>query len=293
MRCLNCNTLVAPRDPRCMSCGAQCTATVSEQDAARGSSTRVGLIVLAVLFLGIAGYQALESYHILSSYDRTYGRLVRIEKRVGRKSVSYIGTIDFVAKNGTTFQAQINARSMFVGASVPVLYDRNNPNNNRADDTNSLWGFPLAGGGIGFVCLLIGLLTPGGRAAPRAEERARPDAVRPSLASAFAKPISAGPWQTPPVVMQQDPSPRKRGRVVRAFFGAVWVVVFLFASVGVAAVVAGLVSTSAAVGDPELQKQMAEQAGATVGPWVVFGSISLAVLLACLGLLPGTRRTRR
>src|SRR6266540_1463789 len=53
MRCLNCNTVVADTDPVCLSCGAQCTMTVREQEAA---GVPVPFLGLTLMFAGIVGY---------------------------------------------------------------------------------------------------------------------------------------------------------------------------------------------------------------------------------------------
>jgi hypothetical protein len=247
-------------------------------------------LILAVIFLGVAGYLSLESYHILSTYDRAPGHLVKREFVRTGKSVSCIGTITFVVK-GVTYSAQIGgARSMSLGERIYVLYERGSPNNNRADATSTLWGYPLAAGGIGSVLLLIGLCAPGGPA--RTSTRRPPaDPPSPSLSAAFAVPgatrLRTAPLQAPPVYWEE--APRGRSGLVRVFFGGVWVVVFLFVSV----VAAAMIATWGAGDDPELQKQAAQKAGETVGPWVMLGAITLSVVLGSLGLLPGTGRKKR
>jgi len=55
MRCLNCGTIVADCDPRCLSCGAQCTTPVKDQ--ARKPLPIVGLILM---FAGVIGYPLLH-----------------------------------------------------------------------------------------------------------------------------------------------------------------------------------------------------------------------------------------
>jgi hypothetical protein len=45
--------------------------------------------------------------------------------------------------------------------------------------------------------------------------------------------------------------------------------------------------------NPEARQQAVEQAGRVTGPWILLGSIGLAIVFSCLGLLPGTRRRKR
>jgi hypothetical protein len=77
--------------------------------------------------------------------------------------------------------------------------------------------------------------------------------------------------------------------VVRLFIGVLWAVGFFFAC----AVVAAIVASIRAGGDAELQQQLAQRSGETIGPWLLLGSIALPIVLACLGWLPGVRWKRR
>jgi hypothetical protein len=85
---------------------------------------------------------------------------------------------------------------------------------------------------------------------------------------------------------QSERPPRQRSLVVRAFFGFVWAGVFFV----VAATIASLLATMGAGDDPEVRKQLAQEAGQKHGPLLVLGSIVLATGLGWLGWLPGTRR---
>jgi hypothetical protein len=291
MRCLNCNTIVADNDPFCMSCGAQCTTTVREQQNSRGAAAGVACLILGVIFLAIAGYQAFQSYHIVSTYEHATGRLVsKAMVRTGR-SKSCIGTIHFVAADGETYQAEIGgARSMPIGESVNVLYQRDNPSKNRADATSSLWGFPLAGGGIGGFLLLIWMCSP---PMPRSRtSTANPPDIQPgtvSLRTALAVPGAVRPAPSPGILVDYQRPLAERSPLIRTFFGLVWVVGFVFGSV----LIAALLATSGAGDNRELRRQLARQSGETIGPWVLLGSTTSAIVLACLGLLPGTGQKKR
>lgn len=72
-------------------------------------------------------------------------------------------------------------------------------------------------------------------------------------------------------------------------FGVVWAVVFFF----VGAVDSAVWAPRAAGDDAEPQKQLATQAGETVGPWVLLGAIVLPFVLGTLRLLPGVCRKKR
>ena len=76
--------------------------------------------------------------------------------------------------------------------------------------------------------------------------------------------------------------------LARAFFGLLWAAIFFFGSAFVmsAVVIAG-------VTDPQLRTQASRHAGATWGVWLFLGSISLAVVLGGLGVLPGMRSKKR
>ncbi len=87
----------------------------------------------------------------------------------------------------------------------------------------------------------------------------------------------------------QPEPPKGRRWFVRTFFGLVWAVVFFVGAV----VIASLWATTGAGDDPEVRKQLAEEAGRHQGPLLFLGSIFLATLLGVLGWLPGTRRRKR
>jgi hypothetical protein len=78
-------------------------------------------------------------------------------------------------------------------------------------------------------------------------------------------------------------SPRRRGWLVRAFFGVVWAAFFFVGAV----VLASLWATTGAGDDPEVCKQLAEE---VEGPLVLLVSLVLATLLGIPGWLPGTGR---
>jgi hypothetical protein len=88
---------------------------------------------------------------------------------------------------------------------------------------------------------------------------------------------------------EPEHAPKRRSWLVRTFFGIVWAVVFFF----LAAFISALIVNTGAGGDPEVRKQLAEEAGRQQGPWLLLGSIVLATVLGVLGWLPGTRRRSR
>jgi hypothetical protein len=90
----------------------------------------------------------------------------------------------------------------------------------------------------------------------------------------------------PQPICQPERQPRRRGLVVRAFFGFLWAVVF-FAG---AAVLATWLAVHGAADDPEVCNQLAQEAGQKQGPLLLLGSLVLATVLGCLGWLPGTRK---
>lgn len=100
-----------------------------------------------------------------------------------------------------------------------------------------------------------------------------------------------GPSRPRPAPFDSPPEQPPRGRrwFVRTFFGMVWAVVFFIGGV----VVASLWATAGAGDDPELRKQLAEEAGRQQGPLLLLGSLVLATVLGVLGWLPGTRRRKR
>jgi hypothetical protein len=85
---------------------------------------------------------------------------------------------------------------------------------------------------------------------------------------------------------QPEQRPRQCSWAVRAFCGVAWAVVFFI----VAGVVVSLLATQGAGDDPEVRKQLAQEAGRKQGPLLVLGCIVLTTVLGCLGWLPGTRR---
>lgn len=126
------------------------------------SVARIIILVIGLIFLAAAGVMGIESHHISSTYERANGSLIRKQiVRTGR-STSCVGTIAFTASDGQTYHAEIGgAGFMKVGESVKVLYRRDNPSDNRADAPSSLWGFPIAAGGLGAVLMIIWVATPG------------------------------------------------------------------------------------------------------------------------------------
>jgi hypothetical protein len=84
----------------------------------------------------------------------------------------------------------------------------------------------------------------------------------------------------------QDAPRATRGWFLRVIFMVIWAVVFFFTT----AIALSIWSTLQGGDDPAARQQLAEQAGKTVGPWSIPGSIVLAVFLGVLGKLPGTRR---
>lgn len=91
----------------------------------------------------------------------------------------------------------------------------------------------------------------------------------------YAQPMQAVPFEA---------TPQGRGCLIPTISCIVWMVVFFFGSGVAAALIAGL----AGGGDPDLPKQWGEK----LGPWLLLGSIVLAILLSILGVLPGTRHPR-
>jgi hypothetical protein len=76
--------------------------------------------------------------------------------------------------------------------------------------------------------------------------------------------------------------------ILRVFFCLLWAAVFF---VGGTFVMAGIAIHG--ITDAEQQAATSRHAGETWGVWLFFGSIGLASLLSCLGVLPGTRRKKR
>jgi hypothetical protein len=100
-----------------------------------------------------------------------------------------------------------------------------------------------------------------------------------------------GHFRPRPAAFDSPPEQPPKGRrwFVRTFFGMVWAVVFFIGGV----VIASLWATTGAGDDPEVRKQLAEQAGRQQGPLLLLGSLVLATVLGVLGWLPGTRRRSR
>jgi hypothetical protein len=105
---------------------------------------------------------------------------------------------------------------------------------------------------------------------------------------AYGVAVQPAPVQPPPA---RPPGTQGHGVlrfILRAFFCLVWAAVCF---VGGTFVMAALAVHG--ITDPEQQAAASRHAGETWGVWLFFGSIGLAVLLSCLGVLPGTRRKRR
>jgi hypothetical protein len=100
---------------------------------------------------------------------------------------------------------------------------------------------------------------------------------------------TAAPQPPVPVTGKWERPGEPRNGFVRASFGLLWVVVFIF----VTALVSSVIATAGAGDDEQLRKKLAEESGRTVGPWLLLGSIILGSVLSTMGLLPGTRRYKR
>lgn len=76
---------------------------------------------------------------------------------------------------------------------------------------------------------------------------------------------------------------------VRSFACLVWAIVFFF----VAAMAISMWAIRNVGDDPKLRTETINAAADDWSMWILAGSFSLAVVLGCLGLLPGTRRKKR
>lgn len=94
----------------------------------------------------------------------------------------------------------------------------------------------------------------------------------------------------PQLISLPEAAPEPRSGAMRVFFGIVWAIVLFMAIFFAGAIVAAALATQGAGDDPELRKQLMDESGKRVGPWLMMGSFFLAILLASLGRLPGTRR---
>jgi hypothetical protein len=102
--------------------------------------------------------------------------------------------------------------------------------------------------------------------------------------------LSAGAQEpAAPAIVQQVDQPGRRSGFVRTIFAVLWAIAFFL----VTGVVAAMIATHGAGDDPELSKQLAQQSGETVGPWLMLGSIATSAVLGTLGVLPGTRRVKQ
>lgn len=96
---------------------------------------------------------------------------------------------------------------------------------------------------------------------------------------------AAPAWAQP---MQPTPEVRGRGCFLPAIACMVWAVLFFIVS-GVAV---AFMSVRAAGGDEALQQKLSKEWGEKFGPWLLLGSLVLAILLSVIGVLPGTRHPR-
>jgi hypothetical protein len=96
----------------------------------------------------------------------------------------------------------------------------------------------------------------------------------------------AGAPGTTPGEFGADTAPRRRSAILLVILSIVYSVVLFIA----AAVFVSMLSAFRGGDDAELGKRLAREAAEKFGLMMLFGSISLASLLAYLGWLPGTRR---
>jgi hypothetical protein len=141
-------------------------------------------------------------------------------------------------------------------------------------------------GGFGLICVFTGLgllfqKSPPAMAGSSVETPPERPAPRLLVPPQGGQQLIAARYIVP-----EEQAPKQRSAFVRIFFSVVWAVVFFLGT----AVVLSIVAVQRAGEDQELQKQFAEESGRTIGPWALLGSIVLASVLGCKGILPGTRR---
>ena len=248
--------------------------------------------------MGVAGYLALESYHIPSTCETHLGtpRPKKEMKRSGEADELHRHHRLYRRERQPLSRREIGgARSMSIGEprGTSFLYDRDKPEQQSRPTPRLLpLGIPL-----------------GWRRGDRLPAPAHLDVLawkasetsRPARAAGEERFHLACPW-TPPSAggrpsarFRRHTSSRKnpmRGRsgMVRAFCGrSGW----SCSSYPARSVIAAARSPCGGRGRPRRCKELAEQVGATVGPWVMLRSTMLAVVMGFMGLLPGTGRGKR
>lgn len=125
--------------------------------------TVFGVIGLILLTIGIVGLN--NTIQWVTEAERTDGTVVRISAYStvsdGVTTTMYSPVVSFIDKSGNQFTFSSNVSSSSVdyktGDKIPVLYNRDKPEEARVKSFFSLWGVTLIVGGIGLIFTAMGV----------------------------------------------------------------------------------------------------------------------------------------